>query len=267
LLLKGQRNWVRIVPFFDYPTEIRKVIYTTNAIESGGALLLPMRSIAEKFAVLYWPQTAPYASSSDTTYGSILYQNYGKQAAVIGHLQALRNKAATLPQARQHPDWGRTVSVIARVVGEMPVRYLQNLGGATVPFLYEPKIVDGTLCLLPGASFHLRRFHGFIQHLTRAKWVEHVRTNSRNRSIVGPAADLEGFMFGVSWAGLASVSTAFRTIQDDRCFFCEERLGSAVAVDHSIPWSRYPRDTALNFVLAHARCNADKRELLAAARM
>ena len=29
-----RRNWPRIVPFFDYPAEIRKVIYTTNAIES-----------------------------------------------------------------------------------------------------------------------------------------------------------------------------------------------------------------------------------------
>jgi putative transposase len=29
-----RRNWARIVPFFDYPPEIRKVIYTTNAIES-----------------------------------------------------------------------------------------------------------------------------------------------------------------------------------------------------------------------------------------
>jgi len=27
-------NWERIIPFFDYPPEIRKVIYTTNAIES-----------------------------------------------------------------------------------------------------------------------------------------------------------------------------------------------------------------------------------------
>ena len=29
-----RRNWERIFPFFDYPAEIRKVIYTTNAIES-----------------------------------------------------------------------------------------------------------------------------------------------------------------------------------------------------------------------------------------
>ncbi|ANE54422.1 IS256 family transposase [Methylomonas sp. DH-1] len=29
-----RRNWDRIIPFFDYPTEIRRIIYTTNAIES-----------------------------------------------------------------------------------------------------------------------------------------------------------------------------------------------------------------------------------------
>lgn len=29
-----RRNWPRVIPFFSYPPEIRKVIYTTNAIES-----------------------------------------------------------------------------------------------------------------------------------------------------------------------------------------------------------------------------------------
>ena len=34
-IIKSWRsNWARITPFFDYPPEIRKVIYTTNAIES-----------------------------------------------------------------------------------------------------------------------------------------------------------------------------------------------------------------------------------------
>ena len=28
------RNWENIIPIFDYPMAIRKVIYTTNAIES-----------------------------------------------------------------------------------------------------------------------------------------------------------------------------------------------------------------------------------------
>lgn len=29
-----RRNWPCLIPFFDYPPEIRRVIYTTNAIES-----------------------------------------------------------------------------------------------------------------------------------------------------------------------------------------------------------------------------------------
>lgn len=29
-----RKNWERVIPFFDYPEDIHKVIYTTNAIES-----------------------------------------------------------------------------------------------------------------------------------------------------------------------------------------------------------------------------------------
>ena len=35
-------------------------------------------------------------------------------------------------------------------------------------------------------------------------------------------------------------------------------------VDHFIPWSRYPRDLAQNFVLAHGACNLDKGDMLTA---
>lgn len=34
IALIWRRNWDRIIPFFDYPPEIRRIIYTTNAIES-----------------------------------------------------------------------------------------------------------------------------------------------------------------------------------------------------------------------------------------
>ena len=29
-----QRSWERVIPFFQFPEEIRKIIYTTNAVES-----------------------------------------------------------------------------------------------------------------------------------------------------------------------------------------------------------------------------------------
>ena len=34
IALSWRNNWQRIIPFFDYPPEIRRIIYTTNAIES-----------------------------------------------------------------------------------------------------------------------------------------------------------------------------------------------------------------------------------------
>jgi len=34
IVLSWRNNWQRIIPFFDYPPEIRRIIYTTNAIES-----------------------------------------------------------------------------------------------------------------------------------------------------------------------------------------------------------------------------------------
>ncbi len=32
--ISWRNNWARVIPFFDYPPEIRRIIYTTNAIES-----------------------------------------------------------------------------------------------------------------------------------------------------------------------------------------------------------------------------------------
>ena len=31
---RWRRNWAHVIPFFDFPPEIRSIIYTTNAIES-----------------------------------------------------------------------------------------------------------------------------------------------------------------------------------------------------------------------------------------
>ncbi len=34
-----RKHWVNLIAFFDYPDEIRKVIYTTNAIESLNSVI------------------------------------------------------------------------------------------------------------------------------------------------------------------------------------------------------------------------------------
>lgn len=102
--------------------------------------------------------------------------------------------------------------------------------------------------------------------MARSAWVDHIRKNGRNDPILGNKDDLEEFMFGSPRADLSAVAALLVDIQAKRCFYCDTSLSGPGVVDHFIPWSRYPRDTAHNFVLAHDRCNGDKRELLAAKR-
>lgn len=49
-------------------------------------------------------------------------------------------------------------------------------------------------------------------------------------------------------------------IQGGRCFYCAEPLNTALAVDHFIPWSRWPNDAIENLVVAHSVCNSHKSD-------
>jgi hypothetical protein len=172
-----------------------------------GQLEVPMIAIAEKFAALYWPQTAPYTSGVIGTVTEVLNQNQGKQTAVINTLLKLRQEGATtLNQARKSQDWSSAVKTIAKTVAEMPVQYLQNIGGALIPFLYQYPHSPEKLILHNGVASLLRTFHPLIQQLARAGWVAHIRKNKRNTEIIGQMGELEMFMFGTPRASLAQVA-------------------------------------------------------------
>ncbi|MBM3273266.1 HNH endonuclease [Candidatus Kaiserbacteria bacterium] len=241
------------------------------AVEQGGtseALELPMTAIGEKFAELYWAQTVPYASGTHGSSPIILFQNQGNQAAVVNGLLRLRAAGAkTIGDAKQQPDWPDVVREIARTVAAMPIQYLQNVGGTQIPFLYDyPLPVRGKVILKPGVVFTLRTFHPLIQQLARAGWLNHVRQNQRNHAAIGQVDDLEQFMFGTSRVALATVVPLLNRLQSKKCFYCGELLRGTPEVDHFIPWIKYPRDLAHNFVLAHAECNRRKSDMLAAER-
>ena len=58
------------------------------------------------------------------------------------------------------------------------------------------------------------------------------------------------------------VNRPLRELQHGRCFCCQRNLSAAAAVDHFIPWSRYPRDLAHNLMLADDACNSRKSDPL-----
>jgi Transposase and inactivated derivatives len=50
-------HWQRIIPFFTFPSEIRKAIYTTNAIESMNMTLRKVLKITEPFPPMSLPSS------------------------------------------------------------------------------------------------------------------------------------------------------------------------------------------------------------------
>jgi hypothetical protein len=129
--------------------------------------------------------------------------------------------------------------------------------------MYEPGPGKGSITLLPGVACHLRERAPLIRRLAETEWLRFVLSLKQNQPVLGRAVGLSEFLFGSNRAALAlKVSKPLRELQDGRCFYCQRSLPSAAAVDHFIPWSRYPRDLAHNLVLAHGTCNSRKSDLL-----
>ena len=236
--------------------------------DSNRQLVLPIGDIADKFAELYWRQAAPYEADGRSGAGLVLHQNQGRQASAITRLAQLRNELkgtrSTLAEARRTADWKRLVGRMRTLLKTMPLGKLQRVGHEDVCFLYEkPGPRDNHITLLPGVACHLRERAPLIRRLAQTEWLRFVLSLEQNQPVLGRAVGLSEFLFGSSRAALSlKLSKPLRELQHGRCFYCERSLPAAAAVDHFIPWSRYPRDLAHNLVLAHGACNSRKSDLL-----
>ncbi len=68
-------------------------------------------------------------------------------------------------------------------------------------------------------------------------------------------------LFGADRVAFPAVlRSGLRDLQDHTCFYCNEHLAGPAAVDHFLPWSRWPNNAVENLVLAHDGCNAKKSD-------
>lgn len=228
------------------------------AVESGRddaqPLAISHRRLGEKFIELYWQQAAPFKD------GGVLIQSHGVQATVISNILQFKSQASTVKAARSAVGFKSLLTKVTRIVVDNPVFHIQNLGGIRDQFLFE----SGTesITLLPGVAYCLRRFQPLVQQLARSHWVDHIKRNKLNTTLLGQDNDLESFLFETSRESLAIVKTGLRKISS-KCFYCGSLVNEA-EVDHFVPHSLYPRDLAHNFVLAHPSCNRSKSDTLAA---
>jgi hypothetical protein len=230
--------------------------------ESGpdGTLVLGLNQLAEKFIEYYWRQARPFRD------GSVLLQNTGKQAAIVKRVaEAHASYQVSLVTARRDARaWRKLVGSVAGTVKTMPLWRLQLVGGQQDEFLYRQDMsTNRSILLEPGVAACFRAFHPFIVSMVRGAWVDYLLRNRRNRELVGEQGDLSEFLFGSERRPLNEYRHILRGHQSGRCFYCEELVRGAGALDHFIPWTRYPVDLGHNFVFAHARCNQEKRDYLA----
>jgi hypothetical protein len=227
--------------------------------DSGSALEIDTEKIAEKFIEYYWRQTLPFLGTD------ILRQNAGKPPVVVTLLLRARTKYGDSLAAaqRDRAAWQSLIRQIAGNIRTMPLRFLQNVGRERLAFLYDPPagIAPRKLSLFPGVAFCFRRFHGLLSELVQAAWAKWVR--QQNLSLIGESADLHEFLFGARRATLLVVQGPIREVQGNRCFYCHKTMSQQVDVDHFVPWAFYPMDLGHNFVVAHRKCNSEKRERLA----
>jgi hypothetical protein len=229
-----------------------------KTIAPDGTLAIELDELAERFVTLYWRQVAPFGGPN------MLAQNTGRQAAVINKIAAFKAQAPTLASARRHARWQRLVREVGRILDEMPLWKLQLVGRERLDFLYEERLVGGGIVLRPGVAACFRSQFNIVKALVQTAWLAFVQQLPLNRPVLGLTTDLAEFLFGAERTGLTVIAAGLRDLQKGTCFYCGNALKEGGAVDHFIPWSRYPLDLGHNFVLAHTACNQDKRDMLAA---
>jgi hypothetical protein len=236
-----------------------------NGDDTGAPLAVRISDIAEKVVIYYWRQALPYPATGGS--GTILKQNTGKQAAIVRLVAEARAKTGgSLAAAKaRRMTWTPLVADVAEIVQRMPLWKLQRVGDHVLDFLYpNTKGRGNSVALRPGVAYCFRRFHGLIEDLVRGAWVRFVRDLRENQPVLGDTASLDEFLFGSERADLTAYRPILQKLQDGLCFYCSGRLDAAAAVDHFVPWSRYPVDFGHNFVLSHGTCNGKKGDRLAA---
>ncbi len=146
------------------------------------------------------------------------------------------------------------------------------MGKQHIPFLYEVdwgesvrfRSLDapggGMLRFRPGAADELLRLAPLIRPLVELHWTREV---ARWNHLDLEGEQLRTHLFGVDRVGFPTkLRSALVDLQSHECFYCGDRLGRAVEIDHFLPWSRWPNDAVENLVAADRSCNNNKRDHL-----
>jgi hypothetical protein len=146
------------------------------------------------------------------------------------------------------------LDVVEWTVARYPLVRLQTVDGVPTPFLYDLEWGEGvTLARLtasgaakvrlrPNAGDQLIRLSPLIRPLVELHWVRMV---AGLNGLALMENDLRRHLFGAERVAFpAPLRRDLMELQNDSCFYCADKLSGASAVDHFVPWSRWPNDAA-----------------------
>lgn len=235
------------------------------------------RAVARNVARLYWPQLRPFPAEG----GAVDLRQITNKTATID--RALRRAFAVLPHV---PTWdaaeaqlpgdevAEVLDVVELTVARYPLVRLQTVDGVSQPFIYDLGWGEGVriahlragggarIRLRPGAADQLIRLAPLVRPLVELHWVRMVAQLNRLDVVEG---DLRRHLFGADRVAFPkALRQDLGDLQEGRCFYCNRPLTlSRSAVDHFLPWSRWPNDAVENLVIADRDCNGRKSDRVA----
>lgn len=233
---------------------------------------LQTRAIARRVAAIYWPQLRPFPTPGNPVE---LRQITNKSAVVIRALSTAFKALpgvpswevaeSVLPQDHVH----QVLDVVELTVARYPLVRLQTIDGVPQAFLYDLDWgEDVTLAWLragagavvrlkPGAGDQLIRLAPLVRPLVELHWVRMVASLNKLGLVED---DLHRHLFGAERIMFPPrLRAGLVDLQEGACFYCGEPLATT-AVDHFLPWSRWPNDAVENLVIAHPSCNSHKSD-------
>jgi len=240
---------------------------------SGKALSVSTRTLTDIISRLYWQQLRPFSAESGVIE---LRQITNKSASILNALTPLRHRMSTTSSweaaEKAFPkEASEALDKVELTVARYPILRLQVIDGLSRPFIYDIDWDEGvslqTLHNLgteavrfrTGAADALVRLTPLIRPLVESHWVRMVAV----LNAITPAEDeLRRHLFGAERATFPIVlRRGLCAMQGSACFYCEKPVDADhTAVDHFIPWVRWPNDAIENLVVAHGPCNGHKSD-------
>lgn len=231
------------------------------------------RAIARHVARLYWPQLRPFPTDT----GAVELRQITNKSATV--LTALGEAFHALPQvsgwdtaeAMLPVDHVRQVlDVVELTVARYPLVRLQTVDGVPKPFIYDIDWGEGVTLsrlgagggaevrLRKGAGDQLVRLAPLVRPLVELHWIRMVADLNKLAVVED---DLRRHLFGAERVAFpATLRHDLTDLQTGLCFYCAQPIKGSCAVDHFVPWSRWPNDAVENLVIAHSSCNSHKSD-------